>query len=128
MLAGRLAEGYYVARARPAMGGTGRCRTRRDDPANAARSALLAGRWDEARGLLDLPGWETDAVMEERASLLGELGVRRGDLANADDVLRPAFEALSDAGDAEMLAFVAIPMAATQLWQNRPLTALELVE
>jgi hypothetical protein len=62
----------------PACGGGAR-RTAgqgRSDPGECAQSALLLGRWDEATGLLDRRGWETDAVIEERASLRGEFAVR----------------------------------------------------
>lgn len=128
LLDGRLADAHEVARdgmrwaQRVGLQNTGAMIL-----SNAAWLALLLGLWDDGMNLLDLPGWEADAVMEERAALLGEFAVARGDFARADEALRPAFEATSQAGNAETLAFLVRPMAAAHLWQHRPGEALELV-
>jgi DNA-binding CsgD family transcriptional regulator/tetratricopeptide (TPR) repeat protein len=95
---------------------------------NAAWAALLLGRWEDGAALLDLPGWDADPVVEERAVLEGEFAVARGDLAGVDGLLRPIFEAAVGRGDAELAIFLGRPRALALLWQRHPAEAIDAVE
>jgi hypothetical protein len=97
MLVGRLTDAYDVAR--DGMRWAERVGRQHNGAFlrnNAAWAALLLGRWDDGAALLDLPGWDADPVLEERAVLEG-----------VDGLLRPLSEAAVERGDAELAIFLA---------------------
>lgn len=129
MLVGRLTDAYDVAR--DGMRWAERV-GRQNNGAflrnNAAWAALLLGRWDDGAVLLNMPGWDADPVLEERAVLEGEFAVARGDLAGVDGLLGPLSAAAVERGDAELAIFLARPLALAHVWQRQPTEAIDVVE
>ena len=129
MLVGRLTDAYDVAK--DGMRWAERFGRQYDGAYlrnNAAWAALLLGRWDDGAALLDLPGWDADPVLDERAVLQGEFAVARGDLAGVEGLLGPIYEAVVERGNAESALFLARPLALAHLWQRQPTEAIAVVE